>query len=66
MPKPVYKITITVTDEGTLDVEGNVDDQAVVAAMLEGAKDAVRIHNLRRDRAEKLVVPASYTDFPTN
>lgn len=51
----VTVLKISVRRNGSLSVEGSIDDERYALAMLDHAKDAVRNHHARRSA---LIVPA--------
>ncbi len=55
-------ITITCHDDGSMKVEGPIQDKAWCLAVLDGARDAVNGHH--RPRSE-LVVPGSDLGIPS-
>jgi hypothetical protein len=48
--------TISIWDDGSLSVEGPIDDKVFALAVLENAKDAVRNH--RRPDMVDLIIPS--------
>ena len=49
------RFTITIWDDGSLSIEGPIDDKVFTIAVLENAKDAVRNH--RSASSVDIIVP---------
>lgn len=61
--EPVAIIRVAVRRNGSMSVEGCINDEAYALAMLDAARDSVRNHNARNrlQRPGGLILPANET-----
>lgn len=58
MQEPKYTMTITLMADGTVDVNGPIDNQFICYGLLECARDAIKTYNERKLNGQRIAMPS--------